>query len=243
MRVAVISDIHANLPALEAVAEAIERGGARRGLVSRRPRRLRAAAERVLRVGAGARRSLPRRATTTSACSARSTSTTSPRRGRRGRWTRTVLDADARAFLARLAPERRRRRRRALPRQPARPGLGVRAPWEAARDAIRDSGTELDARRPQPRPAGDRRTAARRDGGHAPGRHGDRPARRPLAAQPRLGRPAARRRPARRLAAARPRRPARVVPARRRTTSRRTQEEIRAAGLPDALAERLAHGV
>ena len=49
MRVAVISDIHSNLPALEAVLADVDRRGTRRALVPRRRRRLRAAAERMRR--------------------------------------------------------------------------------------------------------------------------------------------------------------------------------------------------
>ena len=43
------------------------------------------------------------------------------------RWTQTVLDDTARGFLDTLAAAGRRSGSRALPRQPARPGLGLRA--------------------------------------------------------------------------------------------------------------------
>ena len=59
---------------------------------------------------------------------------------------------------------------------------------------------------------------------------------------PGLGRPAARRRPPRGLAAARHRAPDRQLPAGRSTTSRAPQAAIRAARLPDSLAERLQYG-
>ena len=54
-RVAVITDIHANLPALEAALARIEAARRRRDLLRRRPRRLRPAPERGLRADRGAR--------------------------------------------------------------------------------------------------------------------------------------------------------------------------------------------
>ena len=145
MRVAVISDIHANLHALEAVVEAIEREAPDAiwclgDLVGYGPQ-----PNECCAWAAGARGRLPGRATTTSACSARSTSTTSAGdAAAAARWTRGVLDADARTYLS----EPRRR-------APSATGVGLfhaspRDPvweyvlsWEAARDAIHDSGTDV----------------------------------------------------------------------------------------------------
>ena len=245
MRVAVISDIHANLPALEAVAEAIEQRGAGRRLVPRRPRRLRR------RSRTSAARWATERA---DVCLAGNhdlgvTRDARPRRLRRRRGGRGGAGhAACSASEARDVPRRPRLRR------PSSEGVGLyhgspRDPvweyvltWEAARDAIARLRHRDHARRPQPRAARDRRRP-RGDRRPRAGRHRDRPAGGPLAPQPGLGRPAARRRP-------------RTPPGCCSTSSARhasfrrvpydvarTQAEIREAGLPDALAERLSHGV
>ena len=247
MRVAVISDIHANLPALEATAEAIERESPDEiwclgDLVG-----YGAAAERVLRAGRSrTRASLPGRQPRPRRARRRSSWTTSPATPPSPRsWTR-----DGRSMPTR-APTCRRSARAG-----SRDGVGLyhaspRDPvweyvltWEAARDAIHDSGTDVVARRPQPRPAGDRRTATQaapagtRPGGTEIDLAGGRWLLNPgSVGQPRDGDPR------RGVAAARPRRADGRVPARRPTTSRARRQTIRDAGLPDALAERLAHGV
>ena len=233
MRVAVISDIHANLPALEAAAEAIERESPDEiwclgDLVG-----YGAAAERVLRLGAGARRRvcLVGNHDLGRARHAR------PRRLRRRRGRRRQVGADG-----------ARRRRARLPvgacgRARSRDGVGLyhgspRDPvweyvlsWEAARDAIHDSGTEVTlvghSHVPLAIPDGD--AAGRRP---RPGRDRDRPGRRALAAQPGVGRPAPRRRPRRGLATARPRRRHGRVPAHARTTSRRRRRRSARRGCP-----------
>ena len=61
MQVAVFSDIHANLPALEAVLARQRRGRRRRDLVPRRRGRLRRRARRLRRAGPRALRGLPGR--------------------------------------------------------------------------------------------------------------------------------------------------------------------------------------
>ena len=90
-------------------------------------------------------------------------------------WTREVIAPENLEFLAGLQPAGRGGRRRPLPRQPARPGLGVRA-LDAARRAVPGPpGPPRLPRRPLPRGAvvrapggraGDGRAAAR---GHEPG--------------------------------------------------------------------------
>ena len=134
MRVAVLSDIHSNAPALEAVLEAV--APVRPALGPRRHRGLRAASRRGRGTPARPRAPWPCRATTTppsSAASPRAPSTSwpgrpwpgRPRQQRRPPWPgwRTQPDTP------------RRGRLHAGPRQPARPALGVphlRARWRAA---------------------------------------------------------------------------------------------------------------
>ena len=221
MRVAVISDIHANLPALEAVREAIDAGVARRDLVPRRPGRLRRRSRTRAARGRRAHGRLPGRQPR-------------PRRARHARLSTTSPDdAAAAARSGRAACSTRARTPDCLAaRRPSASATGVglyhaspRDPvweyvltWEAAHAAIHDSGTRVDARRSQPRAARDRRTARGAAGGHAPGGTEIELAGGTLAAQPRLGRPAPRRRPRSGLAAARPRR-RRASFRRARTTS------------------------
>ena len=106
-------------------------------------------------------------------------------------WTADNLEPETRTFLEHL--ERGERERRALPREPARPGLGVHPlPRHRLRGPCRDPAAARP-RRAQPRgaplpPLDD-------DARHRRGRRGARPGGRPLAPQPRLGRPAAGRRP------------------------------------------------
>ena len=84
--------------ALEAVLAAIDARAAGRALVPRRPRRLRRAAERVLRARRGACKRLPRAGITISRCAARSTCAEfSGDAGAAAAWTRDVLDATTRS--------------------------------------------------------------------------------------------------------------------------------------------------
>ncbi len=165
------------------------------------------------------------------------------RGGGRACWTRA--DAPGRpARLPRGSPvERRARRRRPVPREPARPGLGVRpdvggGPRVDARRADRP-----DARRAQPRPARGRRTATGELGGHAGGRNrarSDRGAHGCSTPGRSVSRATATRTPRGCCSTStRATPPSGAFP----TTSPRTQAEIREQGLPDALAERLGYGV
>ena len=61
MRIALISDVHGNLPAFQAVLAAVEASGVDETLVPGRPGRLRRPARRVRRAGGEALRRLPRR--------------------------------------------------------------------------------------------------------------------------------------------------------------------------------------
>ena len=204
MRVAVISDIHANLHALEAVladidAEAPDEVWCLGDVVGYGPR-----AERVLSTLVRERAAVclvgnhdlavdRRRSTSPSSAATRPR----PRAGRSG-----VLGDRKRApGCATLEPRGDAAGRRALPRQPARSGLGVR-PQRGGRARSRCSATTAPLVL-----VGHSHVALalawdgeRLDGRPRPGRHRGRPRRRPLAAQPGLGRPAARRRPAGRVA-------------------------------------------
>ncbi len=122
VRVAVISDIHANLPALEAVLAAIDERGGRGDLVPRRRGRLRRRARRVRRPGRASAATSAWSATTTSRCSARSTSPPSRRPPRRRScWTRETSH-ERTLELPRRAGARRRSARvglyHASPRDP-----------------------------------------------------------------------------------------------------------------------------
>ena len=129
MRVAVISDIHANLHALEAVAGGDRPGGSRRDLVPRRPRRLRR------RSRTSAARGRPEHADVCLAgnhdlgvLGTLDLADFSDDAAAAASWTRGVLDAErARLARRRCASSARARGGRPLPREPARPGLGVRA--------------------------------------------------------------------------------------------------------------------
>ena len=213
MRVAVISDIHANLHALEAVLAAVDAGGVRRDLVPRRRRRLRAAAERVHRARAGAGGPLPRR---------------QPRSGRARedpddpvrRTTPASRPAGPRASW-RTTPARSWRHSQPLATRP-----GVELFHASPRDPVWDYVLSEDAARESfaatTEPlvlVGHSHVALelasdglRLLGGKADGGIERRPRRSAPPAQPRLGRPAARRRPARRLARARHRRRTGNVP-------------------------------
>jgi predicted phosphodiesterase len=241
MRVAVISDIHANLPALEATAEAIEAEGVEEiwclgDLVGYGPypnecctwAREHTAVCLSGNHDLGVIRALPLDDFAGDAAAA-------------ARWAQSELDPDAREYLA------------GLPSSTVVQGVGLyhgspRDPvweyvlsWDAARDAVHDSGTDVTivghSHVPLAIPEHDGP-----EGGHAPGgteidlagtlwllNPGS-------VGQPRDGDPGA----------------AWLVfdldahhASFRRTPYdvSRVQEAIRAAGLPEVLAERLAHGV
>ena len=239
MRVAVISDIHANLHALEAVLAEID---------ARRPTRCGASAtssataprpNECCAIVASAPTSASS-ATTTSSRSADRHRGLQPRGGRPRRAGRDAPRRPTRAPSSSRSAERRRRARPALPRERARPGLGVRPHRRGgARDAPADDRAGR-ARRPQPR-----RARAHALDGTRLGRARARPA----TEDPRGTRwllnpgsvgPAAGRRPARaawllldfdaRFASFR-----RVA-----YPIEGTQSEMREAGLPEPLAARLA---
>ena len=215
MRLAILSDIHANLPALEAVLADDRRRRRRRDLVPRRRRRLRRRARRVRRARSRALLRSAWSATTTSPCSASSTSRPSPRPrpppcagpGRRS-------SPETLEFLARPRAGRREPRGGALPRLAPRPGLGVRALARPGGRVHPRPGDAGEPRRPLARRALLRRSrrraptaeAGRRARRAGRGRHQPRARRGPLADQPGQRRPAARRRSAGRLARARHRR-------------------------------------
>ena len=127
MRVAVISDIHANLHALEAVAEAIEHESPDAvwclgDLVGYGPQPNDCcawAAERTQLCLAGNH--------DLGVLGTLDLDDFSPDAAAAATWTRKVLDEAARAYLAGLASSAERDGVGPLPRQPARPGLGVRA--------------------------------------------------------------------------------------------------------------------
>ena len=244
-RVAVISDIHANWHALEAVLDGDRARAARRALVSRRPRRLRAAAEpccaAVERRAAiclagnhdlGVLGELDLDEFSRDAVAA-------------ARWTAACLPTSSRAYLRVAAADGAT----STASSSSTRARATRSGSTCSRAERRAAALELTegaarARRPQPRPAWRSLLEdGALDGGLAPeGTEADLGAGRRLL-NPGLGRPAAGRRPARRLAAARLR--GRSVPRSGAVEYpvERTQAEIRERGLPDALAERLARGL
>ena len=115
------------------------------------------------------------------------------------RWTQGVLDDKARGYLADLTAgaEIPEAGARALPREPARPNLGVRPRRQLDGGGPRGHGAAGGDGRAQPRPAdGDGRGPAA-DGSARAGRDRIRLLRPPSPAESGLGRPAAGRRPAR----------------------------------------------
>ena len=197
MRVAVISDIHGNLHALEAVLAELEREqpdeiwclGDLVGYGPQPNRCCEAVAARAELCLAGNH--------DLGVLGSIDLEEFSPDAARSARWTRERARR-RRAHLARgrSSPAAERDGRRAVPRQPARPGLGVRAQRRGGRGHARADERAGRARRPQhvalaiaPRDAA---LAAARAGRHEVELDGA-----TLAAQPGLGRPAARRRPAR----------------------------------------------
>ena len=158
-------------------------------------------------------------------------------------WTREVLDAPRTRVPGDARAERGHDRRGALPRQPARPGLGLRAHRRrGAVDARRHHGSARP-RRSQPHRARARRRrhrGSRRPGGRG---HDARPRGRAAASQPRLGRAslatAIRALPGSRLIS----RLGRATFRRTDYPVERTQAEMRELGLPEVLAARLEHGI
>ena len=158
------------------------------------------------------------------------------------RWTRGVLAEGSRTFLRVAAATGRARRRRAVPREPARPRLGVRALGGGRTGGVRADPGAAPARRPQPRAARDHARGRRPGRRSRPGGHGDAARARPRllnpgsVGQPRDGDP--------RAAWLLLDREAGTASFRRvEYDVARTQEEIRERGLPDGLADRLALGL
>ena len=223
-----------------------QRGPARGDLVPGRRRRLRRRPQRLLPRSRASTPTSAWPATTTSRSPASSTLDEFSRGAAlAARWTQEVIDADHRDWLAcaeaRRASERDVGLYHASPRDPiweyvlSRPA-GRAVPRRPARAPVAWSATRTSRSR-FVRPEGEPATGAARRGGEERRRR-----RRRVAAQPRQRRPAARRRPARRLAAARHRAPG---PPRWRRTEydvAGAAAAIRAARLPDSLAERLEYG-
>jgi len=241
MRVAVISDIHANFPALEATAQAID---------SESPDAIWCLGDLV---GYGAH---PNECCAWAQAHADECLVGNHDLGVLGtldlddfagdaavaaRWARTVLDADAHAYLSGLGPSATVQGVGLYHGSPRDPVWEYVLSWEAARDAIRDSGTDVTlvghSHVPLAIPDGDGA-----GGGHAQGgTELDLAGARWLLNPGSVGQPRDGDRDAAWLL---------LDLGGRRAEFRRTaydveaaQAAIRAAGLPDALAERLAHGV
>jgi diadenosine tetraphosphatase ApaH/serine/threonine PP2A family protein phosphatase len=241
MRVAVISDIHANLPALEATAEAIEGDGADQiwclGDVvgyGPHPNECCAWARDHADVGLSGNHDLGVIGTLPLDDFAGDAAVAA-------RWAQSVLDPEARAYLSELPSSAVVRGVGLYHGSPRDPVWEYVLSWEAALDAIHDSGTDVTVVGHSHVPlAIPQREGS--EGGHAPaGTQIDLTGGRWLlnpgsVGQPRDGDPDA----AWLLL---------DLDSRRASFRRtpydveRTQAAIRAAGLPDALAERLAHGV
>ena len=163
-----LSDVHGNLPAFEAVVADVREAGVDEiwclgDLVGygAQPDECVALARRYATASW--------RATTTSWSPGTSTSATSPRGRRGGRLDAGQHGPEALDFLRVAAPRRRGARDRALPREPARPRLGVRALHLAGRGAAAADGPAGRRDRPLPRgalvPRGRGRRDRRRPGG------------------------------------------------------------------------------
>ena len=244
MRVAVLSDIHGNLVALDAVLARRRIG--RRGLAPRRRRRLRTRARRRRRATERRRRASASAATTTPPRSAAARSTGSTRT-RGPRWSGPGDDLRRRpgAWLAAL-PERRERSttsRSSTAARAIRSGSTSTRPPVAARQHRRAWTTRLRAARPYPRPG---RLSSSDDGRRRADRarrrlDGSRLDGRPGAAQPGQRRPAARRRSAAAYLV--------LDPDAGSVTWHRVAYDVErgpgghaAAGLPARLGDRLAYG-
>jgi predicted phosphodiesterase len=241
MRVAVISDIHANLHALEAVAEAIEREQPDAvwclgDLVGYGPQPNACcawAAERTALCLAGNH--------DLGVLGVLDLADFSPDAEAAAAWTRTVLDEAVRDYLAGLQSSTEQEGIGLFHASPRDPVWEYVLTWEAARDAIRDAGTDVTIVGHSHIPLAIVEGRGPIGGHAAGGTELDLTAGRWLlnpgsVGQPRDGDPNAawllldldgRHASFRRV-------PYDVA---------RTQAEIREHGLPDALAERLAHGV
>ena len=244
MRVAIVSDIHGNRHAFEAVLDAIEASECEEMWCLGDLVGYGADPDACVELGPRARRGLPGR-------QPRSRRPRRPaargvlarRRARRAVDAETIGDRDARSSWRARAGQHRRGGR-PVPRQPARSGLGVRALAASGRAVPRRPGAPRLPDRPLARRALVLREASGAPAtGQTPGRRrGARPPERRVADQPGQRRPAARRRPARGLARARPRRLAGRLTARTYYDIAGAAAAIRAARLPDSLAERLSFG-
>ena len=239
MRVAVISDIHANFPALEATAEAIDREGVDQvwclgDLVGYGPHPNECCAWAQAHAAVclsgnhdlGVIGTLPLDDFAGDAAVA-------------ARWAQSVLDADARAYLAALASGTVVEGVGLYHGSPRDPVWEYVLSWEAARDAIDDSGTEVTIVGHSHVPLAIPQEGS--EGGHAPGgTEIDLAGSRWLLNPGSVGQP----RDGDAQAAWLLLESGRHASFRRTPYDvERTQAAIRAAGLPDALAERLAHGV
>ena len=143
MRVAVISDIHANWHALEAVAQAIERNA---------PDEVWCLGD-LVGYGPQPNACCGWAAARTDVCLAGNhdlgvlgtldLADFSPDAEAAASWTRGVLSGDAREYLTSLAPSAERHGVGLYHASPRDPTWEYVVTWEAARDAIRDSGSEL----------------------------------------------------------------------------------------------------
>jgi predicted phosphodiesterase len=241
MRVAVISDIHANLHALEAVVEAVQ---------AEAPDEIWCLGD-LVGYGPEPNACCEWAAAGTQLCLAGNhdlgvlgvldLDDFSPDAAAAAMWTREILSGDARAYLERLEPSAQRDRVGLYHASPRDPVWEYVLTWEAARDAMHESGTDLTlvGHSHVPLAILDGRGSI---GGHAAGGTevdlvGGRWLLNPgSVGQPRDGDPEA----AWLLL---------DLDARHASFRRapydiaRTQAEIRERGLPEALAERLAYGV
>ena len=241
MRIALLSDVHGNLPAFEAVLGAPSTSAGRGDLVPRRPRGLRRRAGRLRRAGARALRRLPRRQPRPGRDRRHRHRATSPAAPPSPpRWTRETIGEEALEFL---------RGPRARADTGASSASTTRSPrdpvWEYVLSTLPGRRSACDLCEPRVGAVGHSHVAllfhrehdGEVDGAQAPRRrHELRSDAGRVADQPRRRRPAARRRPTRG-----------VAPARHRgwtATWRRVEypideaaEAIEEAGLPDVLAD------
>ena len=243
MRIAVLSDIHSNLVALDAVLAHARLGRRRSGTSATSsatgpsPTPWSSASASLGAVGVRGNHDA-------AAAGGDEIDYFNPEARAAMEWTRRRISDATRAWLAALPERRVEDGHHPGPRQPARPDLGVR--HVAGRRAGRLAVMTTHARAPRPHARAGR---VRRDRWAARGRSRRRTARRLAldgsrrAAQPGQRRPAARRRPAGELPGPRPGARLGDAGTASPTTSMPVATAMRAAGLPDRLAERLRHGV